>query len=247
MPTSYINGKEFKGGFVMRTVFVLTLVIGLAMGLGYAPQAMAAGEHEEGYDAVFHEFSEGMEQFAEAMGSSNWGQAVDAAKGLVKVAKELEGLEAPHGAALWEFEAHAVEEHVGELVEMTQDKNGEHSILVFNEMSFHVQNLRSLAPHFLAEHGQEVIGGLAAAVKKKDSGTVHELGEEVHSMANNMIYAGFLARSSFANIRWQKDLQKLAHAGHAIGEAAEKGDWNAASAIVSDSQKSLKKYTNSLK
>jgi hypothetical protein len=231
----------------MRKVSVLTMVIGISVCLGFAPMAIAAGDHEGSYDEVFHEFGEAMEQYAEALGSSDWGKAGSAAKSLVKVAKELEGLEAPHGVALWEFEAHAVEAHVGELVEMTCDKNGEHSILVLSEMAFHVQNLRSLSPHFLAEHGKEVIGELAAAIKKKNSGAVHELGEEVHSMANNMIYAGYMARGSFANIRWQKDLQELAHAGHEISEAAEKGDWNTAGAIVSDAQKSLKKYVNSLK
>jgi hypothetical protein len=66
-------------------------------------------------------------------------------------------------------------------------------------------------------------------------------------MANNMIYAGFPARGAFANIRWQKSLQELAHAGHEIGEAADKGDWGAANAIVAEAEKSLKKYTNSLK
>jgi hypothetical protein len=231
----------------MRTVFVLTLVIGLFMGLGYAPQAIAAGEHEEEYDAVFHEFGETMEQYAEALSSGNWGKTGSAAKGLIKASEALEGLEAPHGADLWEFEAHAVEAHVGELAELARDKDGEHSILVFSEMAFHVQNLRSLAPHFLGNHGEEVIGELVAAIKKKNSGAVHKLGEEVHSMANNMIYAGYLAKKSFANTRWQKDLQELAHAGHEIGEAAEQGDWSAAGVIVSDAQKSLKKYLNSLK
>ena len=231
----------------MKTVFVLTLVIGLAMGLGFAPQAIAAGGHEEGYDEVFHEFGESMEQYVEALSSSDWGQAGLAAKDIVKAAAELEGLEVPHGADLWEFEVHTVENHAGELVEMTRDKHGDHAIIVFSELVFHIQNLHALAPHFLGQHAEEVIGELAAAVNKKDSEAVHELGEEVHSMANNMIYASYLSRDSFANIRWRKNLQEMAHAGHEVAEAAEKGDWNAAGAIVNDTEKSHKKYINSLK
>lgn len=231
----------------MRTVFVLTLVIGLVVGLGYAPQAIATDDHEEVYDAVFHEFDEAMEHYAEALSSGDWDKVGSAAKGLLRTAEAFEGLEAPHGAELWDFEAHAIEEHIGELTELARDKDGEHSILVFSGIAFHAQNLRSLAPHFLVNHGEEVIRELAAAVNKKNSGAVHKLGEEVHTMANNMIYASYLAKESFANTRWRKDLQKLAHSGHEVTEAAEKGDWNAAGVIVADAEKSLKKYINSLK
>jgi hypothetical protein len=230
----------------MKKVMWVFLAVCVAV-MGSAGGVMAAGDHEAAFDNAFHGMSVAMESYAEAVGTGNWSGAQAAAKAVGKAHAVLEGLEAPHGADLWSYEIHAVEEHLGELTEVSRNKEGEHAVIVFAEVNFHLQILRSMAPHFLEAHGEETLEELAAAVNSKNSALVHELGEEVHSMANNMIYAGYLAKGAFANTRWQKSLQELAHAGHEIGEAAEKGDWGAAGAIVAEANKSLKKYTNSLK